>query len=83
MKSAHLKSVSAAPQDDLDNQSLPGWIYHDREFFEVEKQAIFRNSWQVVCHVNDIPKVGDFHTFEFFGESVVVVRARGGRARVP
>lgn len=78
MKSAHLKSVSAAPQDDLDNQSLPGWIYHDREFFEVEKQAIFRNSWQVVCHVNDIPKVGDFHTFEFFGESVVVVRAEEG-----
>jgi phenylpropionate dioxygenase-like ring-hydroxylating dioxygenase large terminal subunit len=78
MKSVHLKSVSAAPQDDLENQSLPGWIYHDREFFEVEKQAIFRNSWQVVCHVNDIPKVGDFHTFEFFGESVVVVRAEEG-----
>ena len=54
------------------------WIYHDQEFFEVEKQAIFRNSWQVVCHVNDIPKVGDFHTFEFFGESVVVVRAEEG-----
>ncbi len=78
MKSVHLKSVSAAPQDDLENQSLPGWIYHDAEFFEVEKQAIFRNSWQVVCHVNDIPRVGDFHTFEFFGESVVVVRAEEG-----
>ena len=78
MKSAHLKSVAAAPQDDLENQSLPGWIYRDQEFFEVEKQAIFRNSWQVVCHVNDIPKVGDFHTFEFFGESVVVVRAEEG-----
>ncbi len=78
MKSVHLKSVSATPQDDLENQSLPGWIYHDAEFFEVEKQAIFRNSWQVVCHVNDIPRVGDFHTFEFFGESVVVVRAEEG-----
>jgi carnitine monooxygenase subunit len=78
MKSSHLKSVTAAPQDDLQNLSLPAWIYHDQEFFEREKQAIFRNSWQVVCHVNDIPKVGDFHTFEFFGESVVVVRAEEG-----
>ena len=67
-----------SPQDDLENLSLPAWIYHDLEFFEREKQAIFRNSWQVVCHVNDIPKVGDFHTFEFFGESVVVVRAEEG-----
>jgi phenylpropionate dioxygenase-like ring-hydroxylating dioxygenase large terminal subunit len=78
MKSSHLKSVTAAPQDDLENLSLPAWIYHDQEFFEREKQAIFRNSWQVVCHVNDIPKVGDFHTFEFFGESVIVVRAEAG-----
>ncbi len=78
MKSSHLKSVTAAPQDALDNLSLPAWIYHDQEFFEREKQAIFRNSWQVVCHVNDIPKVGDFHTFEFFGESVIVLRAEEG-----
>jgi carnitine monooxygenase subunit len=78
MKSAHLKSVAAAPQDDLENLSLPAWIYHDPEFFEREKQAIFRNSWQVVCHVNDIPKLGDFHTFEFFGESIMVVRAEEG-----
>ncbi len=78
MKSAHLKSVAASPQDDLENLSLPAWIYHDLEFFEREKQAIFRNSWQVVCHVNDIPKVGDFYTFEFFGESVMVVRAEEG-----
>jgi carnitine monooxygenase subunit len=78
MKSAHLHSVTSVPQDDLENLSLPAWIYRDQEFFEREQQAIFRNSWQVVCHLNDLPKVGDFHTFEFLGESVVVVRAEEG-----
>jgi phenylpropionate dioxygenase-like ring-hydroxylating dioxygenase large terminal subunit len=78
MKSAHLHRVDAAQAADLDGSSLPAWIYHDAEFFEREKQAIFRNSWQVVCHLSDIPKTGDFHTFEFFGESVVVIRAEDG-----
>ena len=56
MKSAHLHRVDAAQTADLDGSSLPAWIYHDAEFFEHEKQAIFRNSWQVVCHLSDIPK---------------------------
>ena len=68
-------------QVDPDNYSLPAWIYHDNEFFEREKSAIFRNSWQVVCHLSDIPRPGDFYTFEFFGESALVVRAEDGGVR--
>jgi len=43
----------AAEADDA--SSLPAWIYHDPEFFELEKQLVFRKSWQLLCHVNDIP----------------------------
>ena len=81
MKSAHLHRVDAAQTADLDGSSLPAWIYHDPEFFELEKQAIFRNSWQVVCHLSDIPKAGDYHTFDFLGESVVVLRGEDGGVR--
>jgi phenylpropionate dioxygenase-like ring-hydroxylating dioxygenase large terminal subunit len=81
MKTAHLHRVDAPLPADQDNLSLPAWIYHDAEFFEREKQAIFRNSWQVVCHLSDIPRPGDFHTFEFFGESAVVIRAEDGGVR--
>lgn len=81
MKTAHLHRVDAAVSADQDNLSLPAWIYNDAEFFEREKQAIFRNSWQVVCHLSDMPRPGDFHTFEFFGESVVVIRAEDGGVR--
>jgi phenylpropionate dioxygenase-like ring-hydroxylating dioxygenase large terminal subunit len=64
-----------------EGHSLPAWIYRDPEFFEREKTAIFRKSWQVVCHVNDVPDTGDFHSFEFLGESIVVLRGEDGQLR--
>jgi carnitine monooxygenase subunit len=81
MKSASLHRIQTTATADNEALSLPAWIYRDAEFFEREKQAIFRNSWQVVCHLSDIPQAGDFHTFEFFGESVVVLRAEDGGVR--
>ena len=60
---------------------LPGWTYGNDRFFKEEQDRILRPSWQVVCHLNDIPKPGDFHTLDFLGESVVVVRSKDGGAR--
>jgi phenylpropionate dioxygenase-like ring-hydroxylating dioxygenase large terminal subunit len=81
MKPASLHRIQTTATADSEALSLPSWIYRDAEFFEREKQAVFRNSWQVVCHLSDIPQPGDFHTFEFFGESVVAVRAEDGGVR--
>jgi len=81
MKPALLHSVDADAPANQDAFSLPAWIYRDPEFFERERQTIFRHSWQLVCHLSDIPSAGDFHTFELFGESVVVVRAADGGVR--
>lgn len=66
---------------DAEGLSLPGWIYSDPEFFEAEKQAVFRQAWQIVCHESDIPDPGDYQTLDFMGEMVFVVRGEDGRAR--
>jgi phenylpropionate dioxygenase-like ring-hydroxylating dioxygenase large terminal subunit len=58
------------------NFSLPGWIYRDADFLEAEKQQVFAASWQVICHLNDIPNPGDYHTLDFLGEPIVAVRGR-------
>ena len=78
-----LDSINSAVATEADSPSLslPGWIYHDREFFELEQEAIFRNSWQVVCHLSDVPRAGDYHSFDFLGESVIVVRGDDGEVR--
>ncbi len=67
--------------DPLDGWSLPAWTYHDAEFSALETERIFRPSWQVVCHISDIPKEGDWHTLDYLGESVLVTRGRDGAVR--
>jgi len=64
-----------------DQVSLPAWIYHDPEFLLAEQEAVFRPSWQIVCHLNDIPAPGRYHSFEFLGETIVVIRGADMVAR--
>jgi phenylpropionate dioxygenase-like ring-hydroxylating dioxygenase large terminal subunit len=61
--------------------SLPGWTYWDPEFFELERQVVFRKSWHLVGHVNDVPASGDYLTFKFLNESILTVRGPDGRVR--
>jgi phenylpropionate dioxygenase-like ring-hydroxylating dioxygenase large terminal subunit len=68
--------VSAQIPADLDGFSLPGWIYSDADFLEAEKERVFAASWQVVCHLNDIPNPGDYHTLDFLGEPLAAVRGQ-------
>ncbi|HEX8623124.1 MAG TPA: aromatic ring-hydroxylating dioxygenase subunit alpha [Allosphingosinicella sp.] len=70
--------LAAAPEPEL---SLPGWIYRDPEFFEVEMERVIRPSWQVVCHSSDLARAGDWRTIDYLGESVLVVRGDDGEVR--
>lgn len=71
----HFDPATSAPPD-VDGFSLPGWIYRDADFLEAEKEQVFAGAWQIVCHLNDIPNAGDYHTLDFLGEPVVSVRQR-------
>jgi phenylpropionate dioxygenase-like ring-hydroxylating dioxygenase large terminal subunit len=62
--------------DPLDGWSLPAWTYSDLEFFELEKERVFAPAWQVVCHQSDLPNPGDWHSLDYLGESVIVVRGK-------
>jgi len=75
-----LRSVAATP-DPLDGMSLPGWLYHDADFFAAEKKAFLRAAPQVVCHASEIAAPGDWRTLEYLGESVIIIRGDDGRAR--
>jgi phenylpropionate dioxygenase-like ring-hydroxylating dioxygenase large terminal subunit len=79
--SSSLEYGTAAAAPSLDEFSLPGWIYRDPDFLEAEKERVFLSSWQIICHLNDIPNAGDYHTLDFLGEPVVVVRGQDGGVR--
>lgn len=81
MNTAVPLSRRSASDSSLDDVGLPGWIYHDPAFFALEKEAIFRTSWQLVCHLSDIPRTGDYHCLDLLGESVIVVRGDDRQVR--
>jgi carnitine monooxygenase subunit len=68
-------------QDVLNGWSLPAWTYDDPEFAKVEIERVFRPAWQVVCHVSDVPKPGDWHSLEYIDESVIVVKGTDKKLR--
>jgi carnitine monooxygenase subunit len=62
-------------------QSLPAWLYTDPAFFALERERVFRRTWQIVCHVNDIPRAGDYQAFDFLDEKVLTLRGGDGAVR--
>jgi phenylpropionate dioxygenase-like ring-hydroxylating dioxygenase large terminal subunit len=71
---AHRHADIIGDHDPDADWSLPGWLYTDPEYFDVEMARVIRPSWQIVCHVSDIAAPGDYHTIDYIGESVIAVR---------
>jgi phenylpropionate dioxygenase-like ring-hydroxylating dioxygenase large terminal subunit len=67
--------------NDWDRRGLPGWAYHSPALLELEKEHVFRNHWQVVGHVSDVPNAGDYLTMDVVGERALVVRGKDGEVR--
>ena len=54
--------------------------YHDPEWFELERKAIFMRSWINVGHVCELPEPGSFirREIEFARASVIITRGKDG-----
>jgi len=61
--------------------ALPAWVYNHGELTRLELERILKPSWQIVCHLNSIPKAGDYETLDLGPESVLVLRDRDGTIR--
>jgi phenylpropionate dioxygenase-like ring-hydroxylating dioxygenase large terminal subunit len=58
--------------------ALPAWVYNHPLLTRLELERVLRPSWQVVCHVNSIPRAGDYETFDLGPDSVLALRDRDG-----
>lgn len=54
--------------------SIPAEYYTADEVFAAEKERIFRGSWQVVAHHDQVRHPGDYITTELIGEPLLIVR---------
>lgn len=48
--------------------------YRSEAVLEAERERIFRRTWQLVCHVSELPAPGSHYVFELLGDSILVVR---------
>lgn len=58
---------------------IPGGRYTDPRFFELEKQHIWRKSWLLAAHMDEVPEPGCFRLWENAGQPVIIVHADSGR----
>jgi choline monooxygenase len=54
--------------------TLPADLYFDADVCAAEKDAVFRRSWQVVGHHDQVRNPGEYFTTELIGEPLLVVR---------
>ena len=64
----------ASPATGVSLTDVPAWAYSNSALLALERDRLFRPSWQLVGHEADIPKVGDYLTADLAGERVLVVR---------
>tara|TARA_R110001599_G_scaffold26856_2_gene94597 strand:+ start:39022 stop:40239 length:1218 start_codon:yes stop_codon:yes gene_type:complete len=67
----------------LGTRPIPAKPYYDPEWFELERDAIFRRSWQCIGHVCELPDSGSFirRELEVLRASLLIVRSKDGTLR--
>jgi phenylpropionate dioxygenase-like ring-hydroxylating dioxygenase large terminal subunit len=77
--SEHIRPPEA--MGDQYRRGLPAWTYRNATLSRLEYERIILPSWQIACHVNDIPKPGDYITFDLGRDGVIALRDREGEIR--
>ena len=64
----------APPKDFPKLPDLPGKRYTDKEFFDLEKEFLWKKSWLLAGHLDEIPDEGSYKLWEKAGQPVILVR---------
>lgn len=62
---------------------IPAGPYWRPEYFELEREAVFKRSWLHVGHLSEIPEPGSYivRSLEFAGASILIVHGKDGQVR--
>ena len=54
---------------------VPVERYFSKEFHDLEVEKVWKRVWQMACHEDDIPDVGDYHVYDIASLSFLIVRS--------
>ena len=62
---------------------IPAGPYYRADYFELEREAVFRRTWLQVGHVCELPEPGDFivRPVEVASASILITRGKDGKVR--
>ncbi|MBM4206265.1 MAG: aromatic ring-hydroxylating dioxygenase subunit alpha [Gammaproteobacteria bacterium] len=58
---------------------IPAGRYTDQRFYDLEQQHIWRRTWLLAGHIDEVPQKGSYRLWERAGQPVVIVNAGDGR----
>jgi len=62
--------AAGAPRSDR----LAGWAYGSESAISIERDSLFRSSWQIVAHETELGRAGDFAAADLGVERIVLLR---------
>ena len=48
--------------------------FYSQEDHDLEVERLWKRVWQMACHEDDIPNVGDTHVYDIAGLSFIIIR---------
>jgi phenylpropionate dioxygenase-like ring-hydroxylating dioxygenase large terminal subunit len=68
---------------DIGTGPVPTFPYISREYFELEREKVFRHTWLNVGRVEEIPNAGDYivKSLAVVNLSILIVRSKDGKVR--
>lgn len=59
--------------------SLEQAFYNDEDIFRIDMEKVLSKQWQFVDHESNLPNKGDYITYQFGNDSIVIVRDKDGQ----
>jgi TetR/AcrR family transcriptional repressor of bet genes len=63
------------------DKRLAGWVYANARLFALEREALFKGSWQFAADQAQIPRPGDFFSVDLGFERALILRDAAGVVR--
>ena len=68
-----------APPEGFPNlPDIPAGRYIDQRFFALEQEHVWRTSWLLAAHIDELPEPGSFRLWDITGQPVLLIHGDSG-----
>ena len=75
---AYEKNRTAMPPAFPTLPQIPAGRYTDPDFFALEQKHIWKKTWLLAGHMDELPEAGSFRLWDYAGQPVILIRTREG-----